>query len=295
VTGPIIGGVRDIDLSPLDHIAERARVAFLVEMDHFVHEKYDFRLALVRYLAARGWRVFGEEIDERAGERTNSYLRTGDETFLEEIDEPDWYTTGVLTRAERIPELAIEQARFARSVRREVPDARWFGFDIGAHDTDYLELANAAETYGELGPAMALRERRTYERIERRLQTGEKVALMAGSTHLMKRDVEHSASGPGGGTEHSIGHRIAAEHDVLSIWMLNGSGRTSSPWVTDLRPQPGTLNAELAERYDEPALVIPEQDESVRITQMHNLVMTCNLREQVDAIVFVPTVTPLRG
>lgn len=285
----------DLDLSVLDDLADAADVAFLVEMDHFVHEKYDFRLLCIRYLASRGWRIFGEEIDHRVGERTDAYLRTGQESYLEPIEEPDWYTSGILTKAKRIPEYDTEQARFATVVREAVPDARWFGFDVGADDTDYLDLANAANTYDELGPAMALRERSMHERVDAVLAGGERVALMAGSTHLLKHDIDASPAGPGGGAVPSIGHHVAETRSVFSIWMLNGSGRTSSPWVSELQPQPGTLNAELAMRYDEPVLVLPESDTSMRITQMHNIVLECNLHEQVDAIVFVPEVTPLIG
>jgi len=285
----------DLDLSVLDELAGAADVAFLVEMDHFVHEKYDFRLLCVRYLASRGWRWFGEEIQPDKGERTERYLRTGDTSLLQPRDEPPWYTSGVLARATPIPELDTEHARFAEALKGSVPQVRWFGFDIGPDDTDYLELANAANTYEELAPAMALREQRMKERVDGVLASGEKTALMAGSTHLMKRDVDASASGPGGGLEHSLGHHVARTHRVLSIWMLNGSGRSSGPWVSDLRPRPGTLNAALAERYDEPVLVIPESDGPTAVTQMHNLVLECDLREQVDAIVFVPNVTPLRA
>jgi hypothetical protein len=52
----------DADLTPfavLDDLADRARVAFLVEMDHFVKEKSAFRLLCIRYLASSGWRWFG--------------------------------------------------------------------------------------------------------------------------------------------------------------------------------------------------------------------------------------------
>jgi len=284
--------VWNLDLSVLDDVVDRSQVAFLVEMDHFVHEKYDFRLTCIEYLASRGFTHFGEEYDPRMGARIDEYLRTGNEALLEPLDEPPWYTSGILTKAERIPALEVEHARFARRLPKNI---RWFGFDICADDTDYFELANAANTYEELAPAMALRERRMHERADAVLEQGHKTALMAGSTHLMKHDIGGSSSGPGGGTEHSIGHHVAESHDVVSIWMLHGSGQTSSPWVTDLRPQPGTLNEELARRYDEPVLVIPETTEPTRVTQMHNLVMECDLREQVDAIVFVPTVTPLRG
>ena len=39
------------DLAPfavLDRLAGAARVAYLVEMDHFIAEKYDFRLLCIR-------------------------------------------------------------------------------------------------------------------------------------------------------------------------------------------------------------------------------------------------------
>jgi hypothetical protein len=285
----------DLDLSVLDETAGACDVAFLVEMDHFVHEKFDFRLTCVRYLASRGFTHFGEEIQPDKGECTDRYLRTGDSSLLRPPDEPPWYATGVLAHAAPMPELDVEHARFAEALRGSVRGVHWFGFDIGGRDGDYLALANAANTYEELGPAMALREERMKERADAVLSHGHRTALMAGSTHLMKRDVDASPSGPGGGTTHSVGHHVAETHKVLSIWMLNGSGRTSSPWVAELAPQPGTLNAELATRYDEPVLVLPESEGSTRITQMHNLVLECNLREQVDAIVFVPRVTPLRA
>ena len=44
------------NLAFLDEKLEGKRVAFLVEMNHFIHEKYDFRLLLIRYLVSRGWR-----------------------------------------------------------------------------------------------------------------------------------------------------------------------------------------------------------------------------------------------
>jgi hypothetical protein len=62
----------------LDAVAAKARVAYIVEMDNFVHEKYDFLLMCIRYLASRGWSWFGEELDWRQGERIDHYLRTGD-------------------------------------------------------------------------------------------------------------------------------------------------------------------------------------------------------------------------
>jgi hypothetical protein len=294
----------------LDELADHARAAYIVEMDHFIHEKYDFRLLCIRYLASRGWRWFGEELDHRQGERIDSYLRGGPSELLDAIDEPEWYTSGVLaSNTDRFPKAAFdaEQRRFHEAVRRCVPGARWFGFDIGRDDTEYIERSNAADTFEELRPVMALRERIMHERVARVLRDNpnEKVALMAGSTHLMKDDATVDTpgvgAGPGGDTDDSIGHHVAnhlIDAPVLSFWLLHGSGTSGNPWLEPpgrLQPQHGTIDAELSKRYDEPVLLRVEPDDRrVRVTQMHNMVMTCRLDEQVDAIVFAPRVTPLR-
>lgn len=298
--------------SVLDELADAARVAFLVEMDHFIHEKYAFRLLCVRYLASRGWRWFGEELDPRLGARTDEYLRTGDETLLAPIDEPEWYTSGILATAPPRPHpaeaLAAEQARQARAVRATVPDARWFGFDIGGDDEEYLAMANAAESFEALGPAMAHREQRMHERVASVLDANpaERVALMAGSTHLLKDDRlvdAPGAVGPGGGVVPSIGHHVAQElvdGPVLAIWLLHGSGTSANPWLPPpgrLRPARGTVDGDLARRLRHPALLPVDRAPTGRrrVTQMHNLVLACELRTQVDAVVFVPEVTPIHG
>jgi hypothetical protein len=118
--------VLDLDLSALDERAARARVAFIVEMDHFVKEKYDFRLLCIRYLASRGWTVFGEEIDRRLGARYDEYLRTGDESLLDPIDEPPWFSSGVLAAGmthQPTAQLDAEQRAFLRRVRHVAPES----------------------------------------------------------------------------------------------------------------------------------------------------------------------------
>jgi erythromycin esterase-like protein len=281
-------------------------------MDHFVHEKYAFRLRCLRYLVARGWRWFGEELDRRQGERVDAYLRGGPADLLDPIEKPEWYTRGILVQAtERHPKAAFdaEQRRFAEAVRVVAPGVRWLGFDIGGADTGYLELANAATTYEELQPSMALRERLMHERVAQVLadHPDEKVALFAGSLHLMKDDATVDApggAGPGGDTDDSIGHHVAhvltPDRPVLSFWMLHGAGTSANPWLPppgELRSAPGTVDAELAARWSSPCLAVvdPADVERRRVTQMHNLVLRCRLAEQVDGVVFVPRVTPLRA
>ena len=70
------------------------------------------------------------------------------------------------------------------------PIARRFSFDSDGHDTDYVELAEAATTYEELRPAMARREQIMHEKVAQVLRdnSSEKVALLAAAQHLLKDD-----------------------------------------------------------------------------------------------------------
>jgi hypothetical protein len=289
-------------------LADRARIAFLAEMDHFTAEKSEFRLLCIRYLASRGWRLFGEEVDWRVGQRLDRFLTDGTESMLAPLVEAPWYKTGVLadpTARQNDVRMQLDRARLVRKVRDAVPGARWFGFDVGATDTDYLAAANAAETFEALRPVMARREELIHERVGEFLRDhpGEKVALMAGSTHLAKNDEAIDTPGvvgPGGGMVPSIGHHVVhdlADTGVLSIWFLHGAGRSDNPYLDGtgtLVPAPGTLNAELLQHVGRPCLLRVDDDREWRsITQMHNAVLQCRLAEQVDAIVFAPFVTPL--
>ena len=300
------------DLAPfsvLDDVADRARIAYIGEMDHFIEEKYAFRLLCIRYLASRGWRWFGEEWDAERGRRIDEFLRTGEESLLVPVDDDPWFTRGVLAN-DRQPTTTLESAqrRFAHAVRRTVPDARWFGFDCERRDTEYIAMANDADTYEALRPAMALRERIMHANVGRVLDDNpdEKVALIAAAQHLLKDDDALRApgvgAGPGGDTERSIGHHVAHEltdGPVLSFWFLHGEGTSSNPWLPPpgrLTPAAGTFDAELAARVGRSCLVPVGADHHRRaVTGMHNTTLFCRFAEQVDAIVFTPNVTPLRS
>lgn len=271
----------------LDDIADRARVAFVGEMDHYVAEKYDYRLLVCRYLASRGWRWFGEEWPELEHQRP--------------------FTRGILANP-RQPTTALEadQARFRESLHRLVPDSRWFSFDADGRDTDYVTLAESATSYEELRSAMARREQIMHEKVARVLRENpaEKVALLAAVQHLLKDDFGVSqpgvGAGPGGGTVRSIGHHVAHEltdAPVLSVWFLHGEGTSANPWLPppgQIRPQAGTFDAELLARVGRACLVRVGDDNHRRsVTSMHNQVLHCRFAEQVDAIVFTPEVTPI--
>lgn len=153
---------------------------------------------------------------------------------------------------------------------------------------------------------MAYREQLMHERVARvaHEHPDDRIALMAGSTHLAKDDATLSAPGltpAGGAAVPSIGHFVAHEltdRPVLAMWLLHGAGRTASPYL----PPPGelvaghdTINAALGSRWDRPCLLRVSEDTQPRtVAGMHNLTMTCRPTDQVDAIVFCPTVTPVR-
>jgi hypothetical protein len=57
-----------------------------------------------------------------------------------------------------------------------------------------------------------------------------------------------------------------------------------------------TFNAALGSRWDRPCLLRVSEDTQPRtVTGMHNLTMRCRPADQVDALVFGPTVTPVRS
>jgi len=70
-------------LSILDKEIEGKRVVYLGEPDHFIHEKYDFQLMLVRYLFERGFRYVGYEAGIFTSRLIDAYLETGDPAYLD--------------------------------------------------------------------------------------------------------------------------------------------------------------------------------------------------------------------
>jgi len=150
---PLDGANTNIEkLAFLDELLGDKRLVFLGEEDHWIHEKGDFRLLLLRYLFSRGWRYVGEELGWSDGSRIDRYIETGDESYLDRIatygyrgalrTDRDDKPTGILKDTlERYPvrEFAAEQIRLAKALRtvnesRRPGSARlhYFGFDIDA-------------------------------------------------------------------------------------------------------------------------------------------------------------------
>ncbi len=138
------------DLSFLDDLLKGKRIVYLGESDHWVNQKYDYRLILVRYLFDRGWRRIGMEMDFCDGKRIDRYLETGDSSHLERValygykggwredrdDLPDGFPG--FQNPEFRRSFIKQEYRFLaalrsldESLKRNSPRLSWFGFDVG--------------------------------------------------------------------------------------------------------------------------------------------------------------------
>src|SRR5690348_14286483 len=137
-------------LASLDRALTGKRIVFVGEQDHYVHEKYHYRTLVARYLFARGWRWFGEEMGFADGLEVARYVESGHERYLERVTmygdrscvrgDRDDSPSGILKPNPSSPfperEFKAEQVRLARALRqlnatRETGSAalRFFGFD----------------------------------------------------------------------------------------------------------------------------------------------------------------------
>lgn len=143
---------RDTDrtgFSFLDEAVKGKRIVFLGEMDHFVAERMEFRLLLIRELARRGFRRIGMEMGLSDGKRMDRFLETGDETWLERValygyrkdirkdrkDEvPGWTDDSPPEFTQTILDEAKWFLRELRKINEELPEGKsrlkWFGYDL---------------------------------------------------------------------------------------------------------------------------------------------------------------------
>ena len=155
-------GVDPKDLSFLDAAIEGKRIVCLGVSDHWVREKYDYRLMLIHYLFAKGYRYIGMEMNYSDGERIDRYLATGDETHLQRValygytggrrddrdDTPAGFP-GMENPSFRRAFLSEERCFLARlrklneSLEKGQSRLHWFGFDVGLFPSVGYEEAGA--------------------------------------------------------------------------------------------------------------------------------------------------------
>ncbi len=158
------GATADVELlAPLDRLIAEAEIVALGELNHFVHEKSDFRLFFARYLVSRGWRNFAEELGWSDGVRVDRFVASGNSEELERLPsfgsfshlraDRDDRPSGILrTGHDAYPKdlFRAEQGRFYRALRQASPELRYFGFDIdglpgGSYEDIGARLAEFAD------------------------------------------------------------------------------------------------------------------------------------------------------
>ena len=139
-------------LAVIDAALANARLVFLGETNHFIHEKTDFRLWWLRRLARRHRLVVGEELGWSDGRDVARYLADGDEMHLDRLatfgdrshvrTDRDDQPTGVLRASfDAYPTTLFkaEQTRFYRGLRN-ITRVRFFGFDVDAVGAGYADV-----------------------------------------------------------------------------------------------------------------------------------------------------------
>jgi len=178
-------------LSALDPLLDGKRIAYVGEPDHFIHEKYAYRIAMLRWLSSRGFGHIGEELGMSDCRRIARFIASGDESQLERVitygykgadrndrdDTPIGILRASFQNAYPTAQLAAEQKRFAHALREislqrqergEAP-LRFFGFDIdppGGGYEDARALLEHAATDSTIGRILSELERVTGESID---------------------------------------------------------------------------------------------------------------------------------
>ena len=179
-----------------------------------------------------------------------------------------------------------------------------------AQTLDYIAATYAETDYAALSPGLALRETFMKDLALAVIQYGDRVAptaFMGHALHLLKNDGLGGGAGPagpGGQRVTTLGHYLATECEfpTFSVWMLWGEGEDSQPFPdlpTRFSYPKDSLNAALApigQPVMFPIAGAPAGlfDRPWRVGHMYNQTVDVTLAGQVDAILFLPRVSPLR-
>lgn len=170
----------DLDaLAALDPLLAGKRIVLVGEPDHFIHEKNDVRMLLIRYLAEHGFRHVGMEMGFSDALRMDRYVATGDPAHLERLaiqgyegdrrpDRRDGVAGFSEDRDEDLLERVNAESRWCLTQLREIhaalgPDAPrldWFGYDVSfAPGGGYVDVAERLDPVRDTPAGAALLER----------------------------------------------------------------------------------------------------------------------------------------
>ncbi|HXQ46282.1 MAG TPA: hypothetical protein VN806_06670 [Caulobacteraceae bacterium] len=210
---------------------------------------------------------------------------------------------------------AAESGRLSALVRQAValgvPAAAQVDVSLRsmAESLSYIDITYPAKTYEATAPGMAFREgcmKRRFGEI-RALTDDAPMVVMGHGLHLAKDDRLLRSTvgvGPGGGQECSLGHHLVQVLGLktVSIWLVHGAGEDSQPFP-DLPRRfaypADTLNRRLAPLAVPTLIPIAGAppglfDRPIGVGHMYNAVQQVVLDGQVDAILYLPQVTPMR-
>ena len=148
---------RGIDVALLAPLVADKRFVYLGEPDHYIQEKYAFRLAGLRALHALGWRHLGMEMGHSDGLRYERYLQAGDEDELTDIgiyasirSVPDAISAGGFLGSE------MTYARAVRAIADGPQRVHYFGFDVDTRPGNGIEDARARLAGNDAARELAL-------------------------------------------------------------------------------------------------------------------------------------------
>ncbi len=172
----------------VDEIAS-ARMVFLGETNHFVHEKTDFRRWWLEALGRRKPLVLCEEIAHLDGIEIDGYLRDGDSRHLDRVatfgdkgrqrsDRDDWPPV-FKTSAYPYAGMRSEHERLYATLHREGTVERFIGFDVDADGAGSVERIPNESLLDELARLEAME---TPPRAQ--IESLRYLSLMAGATEF---------------------------------------------------------------------------------------------------------------
>ena len=166
-------------LDALDRQIADARLLFLGEGEHHIHEKFDYRLGLIEHLFEHGWRHIGMEMGRADAKRIDAYLQTGDTSHLDRLPANGFDGDQRSDREDRFPGFAtaINSTQY-QAMRKELrwfyrqlyelnanrkpgtPPLHWFGYDLSFCPGGSYTDANAAlADHADAAAAQELRRR----------------------------------------------------------------------------------------------------------------------------------------
>jgi erythromycin esterase-like protein len=166
----------------LDRMLAGKRFAFLGEPDHFILEKYPFRLLLIQCLLERGWRHVGMETGRSVGWRVDRYLEAGDTSYLPDMRAKPPSPMDAAMWGKELEFIEAQEESFHRQLRqiseRRMPGTarlHYWGYDL-----------DVGIPLGSLRPIQALLEGRAASPVQELLSTLDRLRGLATDEQLVQ-------------------------------------------------------------------------------------------------------------